>query len=220
MSIPDVTSTDPINDYFGNKADGFSKPSTSDSSKIEEVDPDNLPVIEEGKSDKTPKSDEEDDDNEAPMGYRDRLEKLKVSDDKANEIIDDMCEKGSYLEAYTVRKARKNKEEVKVVFLTRDTRSQGFIANYASKHHNNLPVIYNKLMGELQLAASILHYNGQVFSPLSEIEDDDEFGKQLLARVRIFSKLPAPISVVLYRFMGQFDIEVAAVMAPGYEDFF
>ena len=156
----------------------------------------------------------------AEMSYTERLEKLGISTDEATKIIDDMCDNGSFIEKIVVRKERGGRKEVKAAFVTRDTRTQGYITEYVSKHHQDLPVIYNKLMGELQLAGSLAYYNDTMYPLLSDIEDDNEFQKELFNRVKLLSKLPAPVTVKLSRELGKFDLTIAAVMAPGYEDFF
>lgn len=203
-STQEENATDAIN-AFASKASGFTNPN---SSQEEEITPEITPEV------------GQDSEEEVPYTYSERLEKLGVSDDQAHEIIDDICEKGSYMEAVVIRKKREGKKEIKAVFLTRDTRTQAFISVEAAKRHGNIPMVFEKIMGEMQLAASLLHYNGEDFPPLSKIESDEEFQTEMMRRVQAFSKLPAPVTVVLTRKLGEFDLKVTAVMAPGYEDFF
>lgn len=190
-----------------------------------EIDPDSLPSEDVGapedfseKENIEEETREDEDFNN--LSYKDRLHKLEISDDEATEVIDAMCEEGFYMEDVVLRKAREGKKALKAVFITRDTRTQGFITEKVSMEHRNIPIIYNKLMGELQLAGSIIHYKGETFDPLSEIEDDKEFQEELMRRVHLFSKFPAPITVVLTRALSKFDLKVGACLAPGYEDFF
>lgn len=200
-----------IEDHFSSKAEGFSNPNKEPKSDVKEADE---------KIEETPTQDDNEFNNNKLMTYHERLKALNISDKDAHALIDDICEKGSFIEGATIRKEREGKPEIKAVFITRDTRSQGFIAAEAAKKHQNIPMIYEKIMGELQLAASVLHYNGNNFKPLSTIEDNEEFEKEIRKRVQEFSKLPAPITVVLGRKLAKFDLKVTAVMAPGYEDFF
>jgi len=205
-----------IAEHFGSAATGFSNPNAEEKEVEEAPAPAEETTI-------SPEEDEDlrdDDILSEELSYAERLEKLEIDSEKAYDIIDSMCEDGAYLAPYIIRKERNGKPEVKAVLMTRDTRTQSFIVDHVSKYHQNIPMIYNKLMGELQLAASLIHYNGTSYTPLVEIEDDKEFEEELLRRVGIFSKLPAPITVVLLRNLTDFDLEVAAVMAPGYEDFF
>ena len=202
---------DPIAEHFGSDASGFSNPNL-DKKEATEALPTKVSEEEDGE--------EKEEAAIAELSYSERLEKLEIDDEKANSIIDGMCEDGAYMSPVVIRKKRDKKPEVKAVLMTRDTRSQGFIVDHVSKYHKNIPMIYNKLMGEMQLAASLIHYNGVSYPALVEIEDDKEFEVELLRRVSLFSKFPAPITVVLLRNLSEFDLEVAAVMAPGYEDFF
>jgi len=191
---------------FASKGAGFSKPNAEAKVDAKEPDPVENEVTLGSK--------------EAPLKYDERLRKLKISDEEAMEIIDQICEKGSYLEPVVIRKARDGKPEIKAVFTTRDTRTQGYIALKAAQEHKNVPMIYEKIMGEFQLAGSLVYYNGKEFDDLRAIDGQDKFEDTILQRVLWLSKLPAPITVVLQRKLGEFDLKVAAVMAPGYEDFF
>jgi hypothetical protein len=199
------SATDAITN-FESKAGGFSNP--------------NNETLSEAKSTIDIEDNADSDEEFKPYTYPERLEKLEVSDEEAHEIIDNICEKGSHLEAVVIRKKRKDKPEIKAVFMTRDTRTQAFISVEAAKRHGNIPMVYEKIMGELQLAASLVHYSGNNYPALSDIEDDKEFEVELMKRAHIFSKLPAPITVVLARKLSEFDLKITAVMAPGYEDFF
>jgi len=202
---------DAINAHFGSQATGFSNPNAEPKPEVEEkdeVDPVHQTEPEEKK------------DPEKILTYAERLKVLKISDEEATEIIDSLCEEGSFIKAYTIRKKRENKPEIKAVFMTRDTRIQGFITEKVAKTSNNTPIIFNKLMGEMQLAGSLVHYNGINYKPLSEIEDDKEFEQAYMERVIALEKIPSPITVVFLKHLSAFDLTVAAVMAPGYEDFF
>jgi len=214
--MSEETATESIESHFAGKAAGFSNPNQEPKAEIAEIDPDSLVTVD---GEQQPKGGDLDESDE-PYTYTERLKKLEISDEDAQEIIDDICEKGSYLKKYTVRKEREGKPEIKVVFMTRDTRTQGFIAEKAAMLHKNIPILYNKIMGELQMAASIIHYNGKDYSPVTSIEESKEFEEELLKRVSLFNKLPAPVTVVISRQLVDFDLRVAAVMSPGYEDFF
>lgn len=188
------------NTNYQSDAEGFTTPN-----EVEPEAPKDLPEEEQDLTEVT---------------YEERLRKLDIAVEQATKIIDEMCDNGSYIHKVVVRKAREDRKEVTAALITRDTRTQGFITEYVSRHHQDVPVIYNKLMGELQLAASLVYYNSETYPLLSDIEDNNEFEKELFYRVKKLSKLPAPITVKLSRELGKFDLMIAAVMAPGYEDFF
>ena len=196
MTTTNTPTPSSINTNYQSDAEGFTTPS--------EVEPEAPP--------------EEQDISE--ISYEERLRKLDISIEQATKIIDEMCDNGSYIHKIVVRKAREGKKEIKAAIVTRDTRTQGFITEYVSQHHKDVPVIYNKLMGEMQLAGSLVYYNETTYPLLSDIEDDKDFERALFDRVKLLSKLPAPVTVKLARELGKFDLMVASVLAPGYEDFF
>ena len=203
---------------FESAAAGFSNP------KKEEIENEGPELVEAEvlPDDAVEKEEEEEEEEKDPMDmtYAERLEKLEISDETAMQIIDDMCDQGSYIQKAIVRKSRDGKKEVHAAFITRDTRTQGYITEYVAKNHGDVPVVYNKLMGELQLAGSLIFYNDKKFEYLGDIEDDEDFKKELFVRVKTLSRLPAPVTVKLTRELSKFDLTVAAAMAPGYEDFF
>ena len=187
-------------DNFQSAADGFVPSPTEQQEPATIQVPDDKPVSE--------------------LTYQERLEKLEISEETATQVIDDMCDNGSYIKKVVVRKERNGKKEINAALITRDTRSQGFITAHVSSNHKDNPVVYNKLLGELQLAASLIHYKDKTYPLLSDIENQEDFEKALFERVNDLSKLPAPVTVKLSRELSEFDLTVAAVMSPGYEDFF
>ncbi len=152
-----------IANHFGSDAEGFSNPNAepqTEEAPLADVSPTSVEPTE--------------------LTYSERLAELGISDEKATAIIDDMYEAGSYMASYVLRKPRKGKEAIKAAFLTRDSRTQGFIVKHVSKHHENIPMLYNKLLGELQLAGSIIAYGKEKFEPLIEIEDEEELERVYL----------------------------------------
>ncbi len=215
-SVINTGNTD-IDKFFAASASAdIEEPSREETSKVLDTLSDKHTTVKESSTAK----DIEEEEMTLVEQYRARLKDLKIDDDTAYSIIDDMCDKGSYIEKVVIRPARGEKPELNVVFITRDSDTQGAIMEHALAGKHELQAIYDKVVGSTQLAASILSFKGKTYSPIQDIEDKETITTELEQRAKAFGKIPAPLMVTLLRKLAEFDLKVASAMAPGYEDFF
>ena len=164
-------------------------------------------------------ADEPETDAPPKKSYRDRLEELNISEDMAYAVIDDMCERGSFLKKIVLRPARGEKKALLGVLTTRSAAAQGYIIEQLGKNQDNM-LVAEMMMSRMQLAASLLRHVSHDLEPINEQDDKEKLAEAMIKNLKFVEKLPAPVIVSLLNKLAVFDLEVATIMSEGYEDFF
>lgn len=185
--------------------DGFSKPTTKSTTQESKEE-----------ATTTEKSEKE---AHKPMTYEERLVAAKLTRSEALSIIDDICDKSSYLRKVVIRKESEGKKERAVVFSTVPAVVQAYITTKATAFAKT-PIIFDAMASRLRAAASILVLNDIKFTAIENDATEEQVASAMEHNMRLVDQIPAPLLQVILNKLGEFDIQVATALSEGYADFF
>jgi hypothetical protein len=148
------------------------------------------------------------------LSYDERLKLLDISTEDAMQIIDDMVVKFKYTEVQQLS------ARVSVVFSTRSTRFNNYLAKQLDVDAPKRMGRMNQLMSELQLACSLDKYGLKVLPVLNEKDEYAQWVQVLEERVEFVRSLASPVFISLCQKLMKFDLKLTTVFSEGYEENF
>lgn len=141
--------------------------------------------------------------------YKKYLAELKITEEEAARIVDDMLTKGYYEETFKLSKTRSCK------LRTREHRDTIRLQMAMEVQRPLFTDSSNELQARYNMAASLSAYNGEDYYFAEPGDAQEKVDKLFDERLKAVECLPAPVFSVVSMMLAKFDQKILAVMRPG-----